>query len=159
MTIEKRFLKGLVVWIVTLLVVAAGVQAAGAEGPAVNDEILRGAKAASNCYDEYPPDLILKEKTDCMEQAKSESLRRGTASDPFLLGLFLKAWTLMNKEVKDMEPMYRMMERNAEHEVARKRVESYLSMSKEIQGKLGITDKTLCDLARLKCEPSAGPGR
>jgi hypothetical protein len=154
---KRTVFKGFITLVVVALLVLGLSFGTRAQGPAPGDEsakseIMRGAKAASGCYDDYPPDLILKEKTDCIEKARKDHAAGGSPSEPFLFGLYVKAWSLMNKEVKDMEGMYKMMDRKAEHEVARKRVSSYLSSARQMESRRRIDDKTLCEILKSGCE-------
>jgi hypothetical protein len=154
---KRTLFKGFVMLVVISLLVLGLSFGTRAQVPAPGDasaknEIMRGAKAASGCYDDYPPDLILKEKTDCIEKVKKDHAAVGAPSEPFLFGLYVKAWSLMHKEVKDMEGMYKMMDRGAEHEVARKRVSSYLSSARKMDTRRKIDEKTLCEILKSGCE-------
>ncbi len=126
-----------------------GAQVTAPTETATDKEIRRGAGAAFGCYEEFPPDLIVKEKTDCMEQLLKESEAKKISTDPYLLGLYFRAWTLLSTDLKSFEPMYSMMERKAELDIIKKRVATYFQRYKGLQSKLLVDDKALCGLLKL----------
>jgi hypothetical protein len=136
---------------------AAGQQSDKAAGEmgAQTAEIKRGAKAAMDCYMEYPPDLIVKEKTDCIEGIRSEAEAKKAATPPYLGGLNFQSWLLLSRDLKSFEPMYRMMERYTELDIIRKRVDGYFTGFKRFERESGMDDKVLCALLNLNYEATA----